>query len=159
MAPTLTIAMMVTLTFHGPVTDDNMLVYDRLFNGNIFQPPVITSNLVTGGHMSPSNCSSKATFFVSHQGTNYSAVQELHRKGHQIGVGSITNKDNPNYWSERETDFETLYDLWLTEMAGSRLIIERFANITDGSVTGMRSPSLTTGGDQQFEMMHDQVSY
>ena len=110
--------------------------------------------------MSPSICPSKATFFVSHLGTNYSAVQELHMKGHEIGVNSITNEDDPEYWTEGPTmtDLVTLYDLWLTEMAGSRLIIERFANITDGSVIGMRSPSLKTGGDQQFEMMTDQVS-
>lgn len=41
-------------------------------------------------------------------------------------------------------------------MAGARLIIERFANITDGSVIGMRAPYLRVGGNQQFLMMNDQ---
>ena len=41
-------------------------------------------------------------------------------------------------------------------MAGARLIIERFANITDGSVIGMRAPYLRVGGNQQFQMMNDQ---
>jgi hypothetical protein len=42
-------------------------------------------------------------------------------------------------------------------MAGARLIIERFANITDGSVIGVRAPYLRVGGNVQFEMMADQV--
>jgi hypothetical protein len=37
------------------------------------------------------------------------------------------------------------------------LIIERFANITDGSVIGVRAPYLRVGGNKQFEMMADQV--
>lgn len=41
-------------------------------------------------------------------------------------------------------------------MAGDRLIIERFANITDGSVIGVRAPYLRIGGNTQFQMMNDQ---
>ncbi len=26
--------------------------------------------------------------------------QELHRRGHEIGVFSITNRENPKYWTE-----------------------------------------------------------
>ncbi len=78
-------------------------------------------------------------------------VQDLHRKGHEIGVMSITRRDDPKYWSEGS------YDDWLAEMAGARLIIERFANITDGSVIGMRAPYLRVGRNTQFQMMNDQV--
>lgn len=41
-------------------------------------------------------------------------------------------------------------------MAGARLILERFANITDSSVVGVRAPYLRVGGNKQFEMMADQ---
>ena len=41
-------------------------------------------------------------------------------------------------------------------MAGDRLIMERFANITDGSVIGIRAPYLRIGGNTQFQMMNDQ---
>ncbi len=41
-------------------------------------------------------------------------------------------QDEPNYWTEGN------YDDWLSEMAGGRLILERFANITDGSIIGER---------------------
>ena len=41
-------------------------------------------------------------------------------------------------------------------MAGDRLIIEKFANITDGTVVGVRAPYLLVGGNNQFDMMTDQ---
>jgi hypothetical protein len=59
-------------------------------------------------------------------------------------------QDSPKYWTDGS------YDDWLGEMAGARLIIERFANITDGSVIGVRAPYLRVGGNVQFEMMADQ---
>jgi hypothetical protein len=61
-------------------------------------------------------------------------------------------QDSPKYWTDGS------YDDWLGEMAGARLIIERFANITDGSVIGVRAPYLRVGGNVQFEMMADQAS-
>ena len=87
---------------------------------------------------------------MSHKYTNYSAVQELHRRGHEVGVFSVTNTEDHDYWSQGS------YDDWLSEMAGARLIIERFANITDNSVTAVRAPYLKVGGNEQFEMMTDQ---
>ncbi len=45
---------------------------------------------------------------------------------------SISSNSDESYW------LDGTYDDWLAEMAGARLIIERFANITDGSVIGVR---------------------
>ena len=42
------------------------------------------------------------------------SVQDLHRLGHEIGVFSITNNEDPKYWTEGN------YDTWLGEMAGPR---------------------------------------
>ena len=64
--------------------------------------------------LNPNGCSAKGTFFVSHKYTNYSAVQEFHRRGHEIGVFSITTRNDPKYWSKGT------YDDWLAEMAGDR---------------------------------------
>ena len=130
-----TLPQMVTLTFNGAVNIDNILLYDRLFHLE---------------RLNPNGCTAKGTFFVSHKYTNYSAVQELHRRGHEVGVFSITNTEDHDYWSQGS------YDDWLSEMAGARLIIERFANITDNSVTAVRAPYLKVGGNEQFEMMTDQ---
>jgi len=129
------VPMMVTLTFSGAVNGENINVYNKLFKPE---------------RVNPNGCTVRGTFFVSHQYTNYSAVQELHRVGHEIGVFSITNKNDPNYWTDGS------YDDWLGEMAGSRLIVEQFANITDGTVVGVRAPYLRIGGNTQFTMMEDQ---
>ena len=105
------IPQMIMLNFNGAVNIDNIPIYQKIFAEDL---------------INPNGCSIKGTFFVSHKYTNYSAVQELHRRGHEIGVFSITTRDKPQYWTEGT------YDDWLAEMAGDRLIIERFANITDG---------------------------
>jgi len=129
------VPQMITLTFNGAVNYDNIIIYQELFKEE---------------YLNPNGCTAKATFFVSHKYTNYSAVQELHRRGHEIGVFSITNKDDPKYWTDGS------YDDWLSEMAGGRLIVEKYANITDGSVVGVRAPYLRVGGNIQFEMMEEQ---
>ena len=129
------IPQMITITFAGAVNGENINVYSKLFHSE---------------RLNPNGCTARGTFFVSHKYTNYSAVQDLHRLGHEIGVFSITNNEDPKYWTEGN------YDTWLGEMAGARLITERFANITDGSVVGVRAPYLRVGGNEQFQMMVDQ---
>ncbi|XP_020721153.2 chitin deacetylase 1 isoform X2 [Bombus affinis] len=129
------VPQMITITFNGAVNVDNIDLYEEIFNGQ---------------RQNPNGCQIRGTFFVSHKYTNYSAVQDLHRRGHEIAVFSLTHKDDPQYWTQGT------YDDWLAEMAGARLIIERFANITDGSIIGMRAPYLRVGGNKQFEMMADQ---
>jgi len=129
------VPQMITITFNGAINSDNIDLYQDIFSGEV---------------QNPNGCQIKGSFFVSHKYTNYSAVQELHRKGHELAVFSVTNKDDPNYWTQGS------YDDWLAEMAGSRLIIERFANVSDGSVIGIRAPYLRVGGNKQFEMMADQ---
>lgn len=42
-------------------------------------------------------------------------------------------------------------------MAGVRLIVERFSNITDNSIVGVRAPYLRVGGNNQFFMMEEQA--
>ncbi|KAJ8920602.1 hypothetical protein NQ315_004741, partial [Exocentrus adspersus] len=129
------VPQMITLSFNGAVNVDNIDLYEEIFSGT---------------RANPNSCQIRGTFFVSHKYTNYSAVQDLHRRGHEIAVFSLTHKEDPNYWSQGT------YDDWLAEMAGARLIIERFANITDGSIIGVRAPYLRVGGNKQFEMMADQ---
>ena len=42
-------------------------------------------------------------------------------------------------------------------MAGMRIIAERYANLTDNSVVGVRAPYLRVGGNNQFTMMEEQA--
>jgi len=128
------VPQMVVLTFSGAVNTENIDIFDEIFNG---------------ARLNPNDCQIKGTFFVSHQFTNYSAVQD-HRRGHEIAAFGISSGDTTSeYWSEGS------YDLWKDEMTGNRQIIERFANITDGSVIGVRAPLLAVGSNNQYRMMAD----
>ncbi|XP_042211815.1 chitin deacetylase 1-like isoform X2 [Homarus americanus] len=128
---TTTVPQMVTITFDDAINNNNMDLYQLIFDQRL----------------NPNQCSIKSTFFVSHKYTNYSAVQEMHRLGHEIAVHSISHSNNETYWSNAGQDE------WEREMGGARVVIERFANITDNSVIGVRAPYLRVGGNNQFKMM------
>lgn len=63
----------------------------------------------------------------------------------------LSHKHVEKYWSEANAE------TWAKEMAGVRLIMERFANITDNSIVGVRAPYLRVGGNSQFFMMEEQA--
>ena len=128
--------MMVTFSFNGAVTEELIeAVYSKLFNEK---------------RENPNGCTARATFFVSHKFTDYAAVQRLHKQGHEVAVFSVSHKPDHKYWTEGR------YNVWLEEMAGARLMVEKFANLSLTSVLGMRAPFLRAGGNEQFEMMADQ---
>ncbi|CAN8003902.1 chitin deacetylase 1 [Ixodes scapularis] len=131
-----TVPQMITITFDDAINNNNIDIYEKIFKE---------------GRNNPNGCQIKATFFVSHKYTNYSAVQELHRRGHEMAAHSITHKHVEKYWSEANSE------VWAKEMAGVRLIMERFANITDNSIVGVRAPYLRVGGNSQFFMMEEQA--
>jgi len=130
------VPQMVTITFDDAINNNNIDLYKEIFNSQ---------------RRNPNGCDIKATFFVSHKYTNYSAVENMHRLGHEIAAHSITHNDNETFWSDA-----TVED-WAKEMGGSRLIIEKFGNITDNSVVGLRAPYLRVGGNHQFTMMEEQA--
>jgi len=129
------VPQMITITFDDAINNNNIELYDELFTGRL----------------NPNGCSIKGTFFVSHKYTNYSAVQNMKRLGHEIAAHSITHHEDEKYWSDGSIED------WAKEMAGSRLIIEKFGNITDNSVVGLRAPYLRVGGNNQFTMMEEQT--
>jgi len=129
------VPQMVTVTFDDAINNNNIDLYKEIFNKQ---------------RRNPNGCDIKATFFVSHKYTNYSAVANMHRLGHEIASHSITHNDNETFWSDA-----TVED-WAKEMAGSRLIIDKFAGIKDNSVVGVRAPYLRVGGNRQFQMMEEQ---
>merc|ERR1719228_1042617 len=123
------------ITFTGAVTEEAMKIYRQ-----IFRPTFKNKG---------NDCTIKGTFFVSHAFSNYSAVQELKRQGHDISSASITNNPNKEYWNSMlATDFAEEFD-------GARLITERFSNLSQGEILGMRIPAGRVGGNQQFQMMVD----
>ena len=73
---------MITVTFDDAINNNNIDLYAEMFNKQ---------------RKNPNGCDIKATFFVSHKYSNYSAVQEMHRLGHEIASHSITHKDNEDF--------------------------------------------------------------
>ena len=69
------VPQMVMVSFDDAINNNNIDLYKEMFNGQ---------------RKNPNGCDIKATFFVSHKYSNYSAVQEIHRKGHEIAAHSIT---------------------------------------------------------------------
>jgi hypothetical protein len=65
----------VVLTFDDPVNDNTMGVYEQLFDGHL---------------KNPNGCPVKATFFVSHEWTNYAQVRKLAAEQHEMASTSIS---------------------------------------------------------------------
>jgi len=130
------VPQMITITFDDAVNNNNIELYNEIFDGK---------------RKNPNGCNIKATFFLSHKYSNYSGVQELHRRGHEIASHSITHNADENFWSNATVDD------WAKEMAGMRIIVEKFANISDNSIVGLRAPYLRVGGNNQFVMMEEQA--
>ena len=125
---------MIILSFDDAVNINNVDIYSRLLSGQ---------------RKNPNSCDIKSTFFVSHKFTNYSMVQELHRKGHEIATHSITHDNEEDYWTLGSKD------KWSAEMAGGKQILEEFGNLPEGAVLGSRAPLLRLGGNRQFAALEE----
>jgi len=118
-----------------------VLTFDDAINHNNFD--IITS-LLDGLLKNPNGCDIKATFFLSHKYTNYSMVQELYRRGHEMASHSITHNNKESYWEEADEA------LWRSEIGGARDIASFWANIPEEDIFGSRAPLLRLGGNRQF---------
>lgn len=70
------VPQMIVLTFDDAINFENWDFF--------------TTKLFTPNRKNPNGCPIKATFYVSHQFTNYQMVQKMWNDGHEISVHSIT---------------------------------------------------------------------
>lgn len=75
-------------------------------------------------------CPATATFFLSHQYTNYQLVNELYNKGHEIALHSITHSTPQTYWAEGDVE------LMRREFGDQKELTAHFANIPANSMRG-----------------------
>ncbi|OQV16218.1 hypothetical protein BV898_09702 [Hypsibius exemplaris] len=120
---------MVLLTFENAITEWSYSVYE---------------NLLRDDRLNPNGCRIKASFFVSHEWTDYSSVQTLYSKGHEVDVLGVTLQYDENRTSQS----------WERETVGMRKILHNFSNISAAEIVGVRAPYLTIGGEDQFKMMY-----
>lgn len=67
---------MIVLTFDDAINSENWDLYTK----HIFTPERKNAN----------GCGIKATYYLSHQYTNYQQTQKLWNDGHEIAVHSVT---------------------------------------------------------------------
>jgi len=104
----------------------------------------IFEQIFDGKLKNPNGCDVKATFFVSHRYNNYSMTQELHRRGHEMAVHSISHDNEEEYWDNGTVSS------WSAEMGGARDMMVRWGNVPADDIYGSRAPLLRLGGNRQF---------
>ncbi|KAJ8708748.1 hypothetical protein PYW08_010130 [Mythimna loreyi] len=123
----------VTITFDDAVNVINTVTYRNLLNGR----------------KNSNGCPVGATFYVSHEYTNYRLVNELYNQGYEIALHSISHRTPQDYWAT------ATYNDIKQEIADQRVQISHFANIPFESVKGVRLPFLQLSGNVSFQVMAD----
>lgn len=123
----------VLLTFDDAITVNNIAYYREAFANRV----------------NNDSCPVCATFFVSHEYTDYSLVHEMYSSGHEIALHSISHSADTQYW--QSASVKQLTD----EFAGERKMLETFAKIPAKHVQGLRMPFLQMAANNSFQMMRD----
>ncbi|XP_064074726.1 chitin deacetylase 8-like [Vanessa tameamea] len=122
----------VVLTFDDGVNVNNIPLYRNLLYNRV----------------NKNRCNVGVTFFVNHEYTDYSLVNELYNRGFEIGLHSITHKTDTQYW--REASYETM----MREFGDQKTQMAHFANIPISAIHGLRSPFLQMSGNSTYQMMN-----
>ncbi|CAN8005979.1 unnamed protein product [Ixodes pacificus] len=132
----------VMLSFEDAVTQENMKFYRELLEN----PK--RKNKANG-------CRIAATFFASGEYLDYPSVNELYRMGNEIALHSISHQTDTNgsYWNGLDTES------WEREVVDERMMVSKYANVSEEDIRGLRGPFLFTGGDAGFRMLHRHFDY
>ncbi|XP_026735424.1 uncharacterized protein LOC113499228 [Trichoplusia ni] len=123
----------VTVTFDDGVNNLNIMTYrEVLYN-----------------RKNSNGCPAGATFYVSHEYTNYQFVNELYNQGYEIALHSISHQTPQTYWATAS------YNSLKEEFADQRVLTSHFANIPMDAIKGVRLPFLQMSGDTSFQVMSD----
>jgi len=107
----------VLLTFDDSVNDLNKGLYTDLFEK---------------GRVNPNGCPISATFYVSHEWTDYSQVQNLYASGHEIASHSVSHSFGEQFSQKK----------WTKEIVGQREILSAYGGVRQEDIRGMRAPFL-----------------
>lgn len=124
------VPQIVLLTFDDSVNDLNKGLYSDLFEK---------------GRVNPNGCPISATFYVSHEWTDYSQVQNLYSDGHEIASHTVSHSFGEQFSQKK----------WTREVAGQREILSAYGGVKLEDVRGMRAPFLSVGGNKMFKMLYD----
>jgi len=103
----------VLLTFDDAVLPEFEPLYRRLFD--------------SGRRRNPNGCPITATFYVTHDGTDYELVNRLYTVGHEMASHSISHRMPQSNWTRAP------YQQWLGEIGGQR---DNLVSITSHCLSG-----------------------
>ncbi|KAL4716743.1 hypothetical protein ACJJTC_001899 [Scirpophaga incertulas] len=92
-------------------------------------------------------CPVGATFYVSHEYTNYQLVNELYNNGFEIALHSVSHQTPQAYWAEANKE------IMMKEFGEQRQMMSHFANIPIDTIQGIRLPFLQMPGNASFEVL------
>lgn len=112
-----TVPQMISITFDDAV--------NKRLLGNSVKVDLLSHSLFleifSNNRKNPNGCPARATFYVSHQYTNYRDVQYLWNIGHEIAAHSVTHRGPEEWWSSNAT-----IEDWFDEMVGLANIINKY---------------------------------
>ncbi|CAH2989692.1 unnamed protein product [Chilo suppressalis] len=124
------VPQIVLITFDDAVNDLNKMYYEELFER---------------GRVNPNGCPISATFYVSHEWTDYSQVQNLYADGHEFASHTVSHSFGEQFTQKK----------WNREVGGQREILAAYGGVKLEDVRGMRAPFLSVGGNKMFKMLYD----
>ncbi|XP_056646387.1 uncharacterized protein LOC130451413 isoform X2 [Diorhabda sublineata] len=124
------VPQIILMTFDDSVNDLNKGLYQDLFEK---------------GRTNPNGCPIAATFYVSHEWTDYSQVQNLYADGHELASHTVSHSFGEQFSQKK----------WTREVAGQREILAAYGGVHLEDVRGMRAPFLSVGGNKMFKMLYD----
>ena len=101
------------------------------------------------GHRNPNGCPIQGTFFVSHDNTDYSLMEEVVSEGHEIADHSVTHRLPPTWWEEADVGNLT------REIADMKTICERWGNVPKDTIRGFRVPYLSVS-ENELKALHNE---
>ncbi|TRY80762.1 hypothetical protein TCAL_13736 [Tigriopus californicus] len=97
-------------------------------------------------------CDLKATFFVSHNNTDYAKVNALHNDGHEIALHSFSHGGDQQDSEELVRNFRM--GRWMLEISQNVKNMVEHGFLPKDTNFGWRAPFLFTAGDESFSALN-----
>lgn len=105
--------------------------------------------LFNGRLKNPNGCNISATFFVSHEYTNYCMLQTLYHQRHEIADNSISRRLPQTWWATATEEEQE------QEIGGMREILRKWGNVQVEDIMGYRAPYIQVGGNTEFRALRN----
>ncbi|XP_017954331.1 uncharacterized protein LOC108649798 isoform X1 [Drosophila navojoa] len=121
----------VLITFDDAINTINIDLYNELLNNET--------------RKNPNGCPWRATFYISHEWTDYAMVQDMYSDGHEMASHTVSHSFGEQFSQKK----------WTREIAGQREILAAYGGVKLSDVRGMRAPFLSVGGNKMYKMLYD----